>query len=152
MSCLQFNEGILGIYQTLRDAKLLPQHILRWSAIWHFTVHINWLIGMQTIIPYLDNEILNTVQFCHRLLEGTSAKTSEQSAEQCAMSGTSEEVALIAMRPHVYHQSWSFMLKDISTDQSILSDMEGVCFRTLIIGGSDIANMYHGEWVLFKIN
>ena len=66
-----------------------------------------------------------------------------EAGNNCLLSGTSREVALISMRPTVYEQRWSFMLDHISTDRSVISARDGFCFQKLVVKTNLLANMQH---------
>ena len=67
---------------------------------------------------------------------------------QCSVSGSAMDVALISMRSAPFRSHWSFMLSDISMDQSVFSETNGICFSKMIIGSSSIANMFINTWAL----
>ena len=80
----------------------------------------------------------------HRLISGGPAQQGREEKE-CTINGSSQEVALISMTSNVFQQPWSFMLDHISTDQSTLVEMNGICFETLIVGTHLVSDFYCRE-------
>lgn len=71
-------------------------------------------------------------------------KGSQQAGEkeQCSVSGSAGDVALISMQSQTWENPWSFMFDHISMDRSVFSAMNDVCFSKLVVGGSGAANMF----------
>jgi hypothetical protein len=56
------------------------------------------------------------------------------------------QVVLVALRADAYHQPWSYLLHHISPAQATVRQLQGHCFRKLVLGTNMLLDAFWNEW------
>jgi hypothetical protein len=75
-----------------------------------------------------------------------SAQRSQDKDRIAVAWGKFLQVVLVALRADAYHQDWSHLLHHISPAQATVRQLQGHCFRKLILGTNMLLDAFWNEW------
>ena len=101
------------------------------SGLW-LAVKPNWQLVAQAHL---------TACLCPRVLR--RARDGVATLQDCLLPVPTADIVLLGMTAEPFHLRWRFLFDSLSADQRTWPEMQGHCFRTLIVNHSRVIDFYH---------